>query len=345
MEDPNDYTNGSSTDMDLANLEEINSVENFYNDVPAQMEKHLEFVVANKSGHILLGSSNLTGRYWCGSVWYYLDNRLAPDVESSNAALEFTGGLTDCAFIDDQHAIIGQDGGVIDFITIKDNDPGNIQIERTEQIEDHGYSVIAVKLTCSGKTAITASMDMSIRVWDCHTKACTHNYTPAHTQEVTSISPHPKHPEMFLSSSLDGNVLLWDLRASKPASCIFRDLDNCPTAVAWIPSTSGDSPPYVVGTANGEMHLRDYKVISHSLTTIRPFKRPLFRICPNRFRPNQFVAAANETKVQVFTLDVETLNTGYCDDSHTDFVRGLDWLDENTFMSCGWDKRVMHHTF
>ncbi|RXG61070.1 Methylosome protein 50 [Armadillidium vulgare] len=306
MEDPNDYTNGSSTDMAIF-----------------------------RAGHILLGSSNLTGRYWCGSVWYYLDNRLAPDVESSNAALEFTGGLTDCAFIDDQHAIIGQ----------ANNDPGNIQIERTEQIEDHGYSVIAVKLTCSGKTAITASMDMSIRVWDCHTKACTHNYTPAHTQEVTSISPHPKHPEMFLSSSLDGNVLLWDLRASKPASCIFRDLDNCPTAVAWIPSASGDSPPYVVGTANGEMHLRDYKVISHSLTTIRPFKRPLFRICPNRFRPNQFVAAANETKVQVFTLDVETLNTGYCDDSHTDFVRGLDWLDENTFMSCGWDKRVMHHTF
>lgn len=28
-------------------------------------------------------------------------------------------------------------------------------------------------------------------------------------------------------------------------------------------------------------------------------------------RPNQFVAAANETKVQVFTLDVETLNTGF----------------------------------
>lgn len=53
-----------------------------------------------------------------------------------------------------------QDGGLIDFLTIKDNDASNIQIERTEQIEDHGYSVIAVKLACSGKTAITASMDM-----------------------------------------------------------------------------------------------------------------------------------------------------------------------------------------
>lgn len=59
----------------------------------------------------------------------------------------------------------------------------------------------------------------SIRVWDNETSLVTRVLSPAHSQQVTSLSPHPANDHLFLSAGMDGNVLLWDLRCPKPASC------------------------------------------------------------------------------------------------------------------------------
>ena len=59
----------------------------------------------------------------------------------------------------------------------------------------------------------------SIRLWDSETTAISRNIYPAHGQEVFCAVPHPTNSQVFLSASLDGNVLLWDMRCQRPASC------------------------------------------------------------------------------------------------------------------------------
>ena len=58
-------------------------------------------------GHLLLGSSNLTGRYWNGSVWYFDDPRLAPGVVEAKAGCETSGGVCDGIFINENSAVVG----------------------------------------------------------------------------------------------------------------------------------------------------------------------------------------------------------------------------------------------
>ena len=52
---------------------------------------------------MVLGCSNLTGRYWIGSLWYYRDPSEAPSVEKALTGVDFDNGLVDGFFIDDKN--------------------------------------------------------------------------------------------------------------------------------------------------------------------------------------------------------------------------------------------------
>lgn len=57
-------------------------------------------------GHLLMGSSSLTGRYWGGSIWYYSDPAMAPDVEKCRAGFETSSGVADGIFMDNDKLIV-----------------------------------------------------------------------------------------------------------------------------------------------------------------------------------------------------------------------------------------------
>ena len=48
---------------------------------------------------MLLGCSNLTGRYWIGSLWYYRDPSEAPSVEKALTGLDCDNGVVEGFFI------------------------------------------------------------------------------------------------------------------------------------------------------------------------------------------------------------------------------------------------------
>ena len=54
-------------------------------------------------GHMILGCSNLTGRFWIGSLWYYRDPSEAPSVEKALTGVDFDNGLVDGFFLDDKN--------------------------------------------------------------------------------------------------------------------------------------------------------------------------------------------------------------------------------------------------
>lgn len=60
-------------------------------------------------GHLLLGSSSLTGRYWGGSLWYYDNPALAPSIEKCRVGYEAGSGLPDGVFLDGEKILmVGQ---------------------------------------------------------------------------------------------------------------------------------------------------------------------------------------------------------------------------------------------
>ena len=52
---------------------------------------------------MILGCSNLTGRFWIGSLWYYRDPSEAPSVEKALTGVDFDNGLVDGFFLDDKN--------------------------------------------------------------------------------------------------------------------------------------------------------------------------------------------------------------------------------------------------
>ena len=55
---------------------------------------------------MILGCSNLTGRFWIGSLWYYRDPSEAPSVEKALTGVDFDNGLVDGFFLDDKNVSI-----------------------------------------------------------------------------------------------------------------------------------------------------------------------------------------------------------------------------------------------
>lgn len=48
---------------------------------------------------MLLGCSNLTGRYWVGSIWYYTEPSDAPSVEKALTGLDCDNGVVEGFFV------------------------------------------------------------------------------------------------------------------------------------------------------------------------------------------------------------------------------------------------------
>ena len=62
---------------------------------------------------MLLGCSNLTGRYWIGSLWYYREPTDAPSVEKALTGLDCDNGVVEGFFIGNE----GKNVSIPDIVT------------------------------------------------------------------------------------------------------------------------------------------------------------------------------------------------------------------------------------
>ena len=89
--------------------------------VPAQLHRHLEFLKFNRGeskgnlfirhlstqfvlrlfsdGHMILGCSDLTGRNWNGSLWYYRNPEEPPCVEKALTGIDLDQSVIDGKFV------------------------------------------------------------------------------------------------------------------------------------------------------------------------------------------------------------------------------------------------------
>lgn len=307
---------------------------------PFQTEKHLDFVEVSEDGYMLLGTSNLTGRYWTGSVWYFMKAVAEKDV--CLTGVDCCTGVTDGKFLDSkQKVVIGEDSGAVTVLYVTQlEDDRTYQFRPVATRNDHDNTVLSISVSTDKTKIVTGGMDMCIKVWNIDELITEHTYRPAHCDHVTSVAFCPDSTNcVFASCSLDGCLLLWDIRQSKPAKVLIDTPDEGLSAVVWQP---GQENFLTVGTVLGNLRSLDIRT-GNILAKTRPFRRPIHRLASAY--TSWLAVCADSNEVKVLDCRSENLDTLYNDDRHTDFIRGLSWHPQlKTLITCGWDKRVLSHS-
>jgi len=319
------------------------------NYVPAQMEKHIEFLDFNSSGDLLLGTSSLVTRYWIGQLWYYSADALQQCENVTNPAKCLTATDTDTGvvagrFIGQTHMVVGQDSGALVLVNLtkeRDGDTLTHYLETQAPVTEHEDQLTGLDIwEGSNKTytAATVGQDLRLCIWGSRLELA-HSYSPAHTRLISGVSCSPDCPNIVATAGQDGLVKIWDTRVEKPCSTVHRSSTSPPSTLTW--AAGGEK--LLVGTRCGALSLLDPRTpLAQPLVTGQFFDREVRRMRWDGER-KRLAVTADDTLLKV----VEVRSGGgvvevYKDARHTDFVRGLAWK-EDTLWSAGWDGKVFSH--
>lgn len=305
---------------------------------PAAMDRHLEVLKCHQDGGILLGASSLTGRYWYGSLWYYENPSLAPDVEKCTAGVQLESGLCDACLVDSTRVLVAMDTGGIALWELTDNLHTFIQ---QNSATEHDNIVSSVCVCHGNTTAVSASFDHSIKIWDLESFYSTHTYK-GHTDSVLCVCSHPSQPNIFLTASQDGTICLWDSRKSKPATRLNTGpLQGSPTCVAWQP---GQEHVYGAGSEAGALVVMDTRAAVMEHVSCVPHHRAIRRLQFSPHRNHVIATVSEDCTAVVVDVSSEQPKQLYRSTAHRDFVTGVAWSGDSTLLTCGWDARVISHT-
>ena len=138
--------------------------------------------------------------------------------------------------------------------TVNVIDTESASVVRTHRSHKYGLSQFAfLNQDPSGTHAVAVASpavieDYSIRVWDLVNNRFTRIFR-FHETKITSVSVHP-NKDILISSAIDGNTCIWDLREEKPIwQCrdsksvvsAFDKLDGSHTFAVSFPSVNGIS--------------------------------------------------------------------------------------------------------
>ncbi|XP_046435347.1 methylosome protein 50 [Neodiprion fabricii] len=310
-------------------------------DIPPNVDRHLQFILVSDGIGAILGASNMTDRYWNGTVWYYKDhtdfNR-----DKATTAMKTESGVCDGACLSGTNKfVICEDSGVLQILSINEMaDTHNYELQCLGYSFEHDDAITSVSAFDTNTRLVTGGMDYCVKVWDTVEMYSSHTFSPAHTDTVTCVQAQPKSIDIFASISLDHDALLWDLRQQKPASCIIKNVECGLTAAAWNPKNVHE---LVIGDADGRILVLDVRQSSSEpvFQNPRAFSRGVYRLLFNPARNDQFAGCCDSTEVKVFDTS-NNMEVIYENKNHRDFVRGLAW-DQNCLLTASWDNTVLEH--
>ena len=310
-------------------------------DRPPVPDKHLQFILIYNEKSAILGGSNMTDRYWSGTVWYYNDisdfNR-----DKGFVATKTESGVCDAIYLEEDKFVITEDSGVLQIFSLAETAETNLQ-----ELQCMGYSCLHDSSTLSISAfsdkdhVVTGGMDCCLKVWDLSELLVTHSFGYAHIDVVTCVDAQPKSTTAFVSTSSDCEALMWDIRQSKPAQSILKK-DIGLTAVNWNPNSDNI---LAIGTEGGDVVLIDIRKTDTSVleeTCILPRSVHKLLFNPNSERSEELACCCDDNIVKVLDTNSQ-LSSIYKDESHSDFVRGLTWFKDALY-SCSWDNTVLKHT-
>lgn len=146
-------------------------------------------------------------------------------------------------------------------------------------------------------------------------------------------------PNIFASAAADRKCCLWDDRNPVPASILYINEFCSLTSVAC---NQNNTNYIVVGTEGGDVYLLD-KREPKEFISVANCNCYIHRLSFDD-QSTRLAVCGDLNKVFVFKCEDEILNSAYCNDKHSDFVRGLAWHKESLY-TCGFDQQVIKHSF
>ncbi|KOC67425.1 Methylosome protein 50 [Habropoda laboriosa] len=309
-------------------------------DRPLVPDKHLQFILIYDEKSAILGGSNMTDRYWSGTIWYYNDISDF-DREKAFVAKKTESGVCAAVYLESDKFIIGEDTGALTIFDISTEPDGVKELQCAAYACLHDSSLLTLSAFADKKKVVSGGMDCCIKVWDVTELMVTQSFDYAHIDTVTCVDVKPKSNTEFASTSSDCEALLWDIRQIKPAQSILKR-DVGLTAVSWNPNIENF---LAIGTDNGEVVIvdarrSDIEVLRELSAFTRPVHKLLFN--PNAEKLEELAVCCDNTSVEVLDINSQ-FSPIYKDNRHTDFVRGLTWFN-NYLYSCSWDNTALKHT-
>lgn len=308
-------------------------------DRPPVINKNLQFILIYNENSAVLGGSNMTDRYWCGTVWYF-KSITDFNKDKAFAASDTGSGACDGVFISENKFVICEDSGVLQVFSLDNTDSESDTLQCLGYACQHDDSILTVSAFSDASRVVTGGMDYCIKVWDLEELITQKSFGFAHTDIITSVDVQPRSDTTFVSTSLDCEALIWDIRQSKPAQRILKEADGL-TAVNWNCILDHI---VAVGDAIGNVKLIDIRktgtpVLHEASVSSRGIHKLLFN--PNAERSEQLACCSDDTLVEVVDINSEFFTT-YKNEDHTDFVRGLAWCGDMLY-TCSWDNTVIKH--
>jgi len=312
------------------------------NYVPAQLEKHLQFIDFNTSGDFVVGCSSLNTRYWTGSLWCYKSGTEAGDVVNPDkclTGLDLETGVFEGRFVREDEVVLGLDSGGVMMVNLTSDQEGDKVTSYLEQgvsTVEHDDMLTGLDIWTRDGSVATVGLDNRLCVYN-PGLGLLHSYSPVHSGQVTSVSCDQtrEHVLATCSRNNDSCVRVWDTRQSKPASTVWRSADchQPPSSLTWLPG----SDSLLVGHVTGHVSLIDLRSTNQQVTRVSAGNRPVYRL---RVRGELVGVAQDDAVVSVIRVKDQSLEIVLAETKHSDFVRGLAWSQDQTLWSVGWDKSV-----
>ncbi|CAK1552119.1 unnamed protein product [Leptosia nina] len=299
---------------------------------------YLDFIDVHKDGSILVGCSELTGRYWNGGACIF-DETTESFFRKTNVKcdINLTSSTADGCFTGDcNKVILCEDTGTIS-IWSKSDDAWKVWKEELS-VAEHDGPALAIECLDLDRLYVTAGGDGNVKVWDLQENMiCLRNYFGAHSMQINSIGVKPMSQSHFVTGSTDTYISLWDEHTSKPVYDVIEN-DCGIRCLQWI-----EENKIIFGDEAGVLGLIDLRN-SDNVVKLHEFPASVHQISYNPESKKLAVCCDNKI-VTVFNMSDEAKHI-YDSKVHSKFVRGLAWskTDGNILHSVGWDGEVKKHT-
>jgi len=298
----------------------------------SNIPKFFDGISLNESHQLALVASNLTGKFWHGTVTVFNDASLAPNIPHVDFAAPYEGGCVDLCWIDSESIAVATDHGTVDVYKLKESR----LLEHTLVLAEHNDICSTIDVSKRSRQLVSGSHDSTIKLWDLDVDLSI-NTLCIHTDTITDVAWSKHTDNVFVSTSQDGSVKLFDSRTKNATQCsvLLSSQGSFPLCVDWM-----DEVNLCVGFSDGRVGLLDtntHKFTPHTSNTHTKAVNKVLHL------QGSIVASASEDmSVQVQQLQDNTVL--YTDSRHTDYVQDLTFsADESLLYSCGYDGNVFNH--
>ncbi|XP_011494723.1 PREDICTED: methylosome protein 50-like [Ceratosolen solmsi marchali] len=301
---------------------------------PMIQDKQLEVVLVYKDDSLILGASNMVDRYWNGTVWFYSEiNNF--DRNQYIAATRTESGVRVATYLGKyDRFVIGEDSGLIQIFELVLKS----ELKCMGYTCQHDDSLTSMSTFNNNTHIVTAGMDSCIKVWDMTEIIAIYSFNQAQTDIITSTEVQVDSDAVFLSTSMDCEALLWDIRKSKPALGLWKNECGL-TASSWQPNNENI---VAVGGLDGIISILDIRRIGETPLYETPeSSRGIRNLLFDPDQPSKLASCYDNTEVKIFDISNDCKNI-FTNDEHADFVRGLAW-HKSDLITCSWDNTVVRH--